>query len=101
MRSDTKSDVISLPFKLNVADVNDKVVRNVPYLRNSWSRIDFVAIVSFWITFALATIGVEHGTYHIGLFRALSVLRTARLLAVSSGTTVRAVITCIVPSLHQ
>lgn len=89
MRSDNKADIISLPFRLNVADVNDKVLRNVPYLRNSWSRIDFVAIISFWITFALATTGLERGIQHIGIFRALSVLRTARLLSVSSGTTVR------------
>ena len=37
----------------------------------------------------LAMAGVERGTYHIGVFRAMSVLRTARLLAITSGTTVR------------
>jgi hypothetical protein len=41
----------------------------------------------------LACFGVERGGggeggYHIGVFRAMSVLRTARLLAISSGTTV-------------
>jgi hypothetical protein len=87
LRSD-QSDVVSLPFRLNVAGVHDKIQRNVPYLRHSWSRIDFVAIVSFWITFILASLGVERGTHHIGIFRAMSVLRTARLLAISSGTTV-------------
>lgn len=87
LRSD-QSDVVSLPFRLNVAGVHDKIQRNVPYLRHSWSRIDFVAIVSFWITFILASVGVERGTHHIGIFRAMSVLRTARLLAISSGTTV-------------
>jgi voltage-dependent calcium channel len=73
---------------MNVADVHGKVQRNVPYLRHSWSRIDFVAITSFWITFILASVGVERGTHHIGIFRAMSVLRTARLLAISSGTSV-------------
>jgi hypothetical protein len=46
-------------------------------------------VIAFWITFILAQTGVEHGSHHIGLFRALSVLRTARLLAITSGTTVR------------
>jgi voltage-dependent calcium channel len=96
LRSD-QPDVVSLPFRLNVAGVHDKIQRNVPYLRHSWSRIDFVAIVSFWITFILASVGVERGTHHIGIFRAMSVLRTARLLAISSGTTVSGeYITCFV-----
>lgn len=47
-----------------------------------------VAILSFWAMFALATTGLERGQHHIGLFRAMSVVRTARLLAVTSGTTV-------------
>jgi len=38
--------------------------------------------------FMLAVTGTERGKYHIGLFRAMSVLRTTRLLAVTSGTTV-------------
>jgi voltage-dependent calcium channel len=83
------ADVIGLPFRLSVAAAQGKTHRNVPYLRQSWSRIDFVAVVSFWITFLLATLGLEEsGTYHIGIFRAMSVLRTARLLAITSGTTV-------------
>jgi hypothetical protein len=49
-----------------------------------------VAIVSFWICFGLAMGGVERGQYHIGVFRAMSVIRTARLLTVTSGTTVSA-----------
>lgn len=86
LRSDT-SDVISLPFQLSINNIRDKARRNVPYLRQSWTRIDFIAIVSFWIMFSLATAGVERGTYHIGLFRAMSVIRTARLLSITSGTT--------------
>ncbi|KAF8962909.1 high-affinity cell membrane calcium channel [Flammula alnicola] len=80
-------DSISLPFRLSIGHLHDKTQRNVPYLRQSWSRIDFIAIVSFWITFILAMTGVERGTYHIGLFRAMSVIRTARLLTITSGTT--------------
>lgn len=87
LRSDN-GDVLSLPFRLSVQDAHVTTERNLPYLRHSWTRIDFIAVLSFWITFALAVTGVERGTYHIGIFRALSVLRTARLLAITSGTTV-------------
>ncbi|THU96001.1 hypothetical protein K435DRAFT_778779 [Dendrothele bispora CBS 962.96] len=88
-RSDTKNpnETLTLPFKLNITEVNDKTVRNVPYLRQSWGRIDFVAIASFWVTFVLAMSGLERGSHHIGVFRAMSVIRTARLLAITSGTT--------------
>ncbi|KAH9849175.1 Ion transport protein-domain-containing protein [Lenzites betulinus] len=87
LRSDNPNDTLSLPFRLSVEDARGQTHRNLPYLRHSWTRIDFVAITSFWITVILATAGAEHSKYHIGLFRAMSVLRTARLLAVTSGTT--------------
>ncbi|KAL4071924.1 Ion transport protein-domain-containing protein, partial [Scleroderma citrinum] len=83
----SKDEVIALPFRLNVHDAHSKLTRNIPYLRQSWGRIDFIAMVTFWVSFVLATIGVERGVYHIGIFRALSVLRIARLLAITSGTT--------------
>ncbi|KAI0050088.1 hypothetical protein FA95DRAFT_1487881 [Auriscalpium vulgare] len=86
MRSD-KSQELALPFRFSMGLARGVTQRNVPYLRHSWSRIDSVAIVSFWITFVLAQTGVEHGSHHIGVFRALSVLRTARLLSITSGTT--------------
>lgn len=88
LRSDNPSDTLALPFRLSVEESTSQTHRNLPYLRHSWTRIDFIAIVSFWVTFALATTGVEHSKYHIGVFRAMSVLRTARLLAITSGTTV-------------
>lgn len=87
LRSDN-GDMLSLPFRISVQKSRDTTQRNLPYLRHSWTRIDFVAVISFWITFGLAMAGVERGHYHIGIFRALSVLRTARLLAITSGTTV-------------
>ncbi|KAI0331568.1 hypothetical protein GY45DRAFT_1248483 [Cubamyces sp. BRFM 1775] len=87
LRSDNPSDALSLPFRLSVEDSRSQTQRNLPYLRHSWTRIDFVSITSFWITFILSTAGVERNKYHIGLFRAMSVLRTARLLAITSGTT--------------
>ncbi|KAF9022796.1 hypothetical protein BDZ89DRAFT_1070394 [Hymenopellis radicata] len=82
-----KSDYVNLPFRLSVKQQHDKTQRNIPYLRHSWSRIDFVAITGFWVSFILASTGLEHGSSHIGIFRALSVIRTARLLAITSGTT--------------
>jgi hypothetical protein len=89
LRSDqTPPDVISLPFRLNINNARDKVYRNMPYLRQSWGRIDFIAILSFWLSFTLAMAGVECGSHHVAAFRAMSVLRIARLLAITSGTTV-------------
>ncbi|KAK0201179.1 Ion transport protein-domain-containing protein [Desarmillaria ectypa] len=85
--SSIKSDYVLLPFQLSLKQAHDKTHRNIPYLRHSWCRIDFVAIVSFWISFILASTGVERGSKHIGIFRAMSVIRTARLLTVTSGTT--------------
>ncbi|KAN0062969.1 calcium channel protein [Thecaphora frezii] len=60
---------------------------NHAFLRHSWNRIDLVAVVSFWITFALATTHQEGmSTHHLYVFRALSVLRCARLLTATNGT---------------
>ena len=82
---------LALPFRFSVARAQAMTVRNVPYLRHGWSRLDCVALVGFWVAFALAQAGAERGPggAHVGLFRALSVLRLARLLAITSGTTVR------------
>ena len=84
-----KQEVLVLPFQFSVRLARNVTRRNHPYLRHSWTRLDAIAVVAFWITFILAQTGVEHGRYHIGIFRALSVLRTARLLAITSGTTVK------------
>jgi hypothetical protein len=57
------------------------------YLRHSWNRIDFVAVLSFWAMFFLAFFHEEMtASHHIYIFRALSVLRAARLLTITSGT---------------
>lgn len=84
-----------LPFMAAIQKQHSLVSRGIPYFRHSWSRIDMIAIVGFWVTFILSTTGVERevGTdgvliQHIGVFRALSILRCARLLAVTNGTTV-------------
>ena len=84
----SEDGTITLPFRLNIRAVHQKLKQNFPYLRQSWGRVDFIAVISFWVSFILASAGVERGVYHIGIFRALSVLRIARLLAITSGTTV-------------
>lgn len=86
LKSDNR-DVLALPFRLNINRMHDKAKRNIPYLRQSWTRIDFIAILGFWMSFVLAMTGIERGRRHVGLFRALSVMRTARLLTITSGTT--------------
>jgi len=93
LRSD-KSDTVSLPFKLIIEQTHQSTRRNMPYLRQSWNRIDFLSILCFWVSFALATEGIERGSMHIGIFRALSVLKVSRLLAVTSGTTVSVSLLC-------
>ncbi|KAF8489571.1 Ion transport protein-domain-containing protein, partial [Russula emetica] len=83
-----EKEVLLLPFQFSVNLARRVTRRNLPYLRHSWTRTDAVSVVAFWITFVLAQTGVEHSaTRHLGLFRALSVLRTARLLSITSGTT--------------
>jgi hypothetical protein len=75
----------STPFVLSMRKQRNTAAQ--PFLRHSWNRVDLVAVLSFWICFTLATIGVEaSGNWYI--FRALSVLRCTRLLAVTAGTTV-------------
>jgi voltage-dependent calcium channel len=57
------------------------------FLRHSFNRLDFVAVVSFWIMFVLAVTRIE-SQYHIYVFRMMSCLRILRLLGITSGTSV-------------
>lgn len=57
------------------------------FLRHSFNRLDFVAVVSFWISFVIGVFGVEEHN-HAYVFRMLSCLRILRLLGLTSGTTV-------------
>ena len=57
------------------------------FLRHGFNRLDFVAVVSFWIMFVLCMTTVE-GNRHLYLFRMLSCLRILRLLGLTSGTSV-------------
>ena len=57
------------------------------FLRHGFNRLDFVAVVSFWIMFVLSIMMVE-GDRHLFLFRMLSCLRILRLLGLTRGTSV-------------
>ncbi|KAF8321114.1 hypothetical protein DL93DRAFT_1599778 [Clavulina sp. PMI_390] len=82
-----KKGRLEAPFQLAIEKQRSLSEQGRPYLRHSWNRIDFVSIVSFWIMFILAILRVEdRPTLHLFIFRALSVLRISRLLAVTGGT---------------
>ncbi|KAF2857987.1 hypothetical protein K470DRAFT_260270 [Piedraia hortae CBS 480.64] len=57
------------------------------FLRHSFNRLDFLAVVSFWIHFSFSFSGTE-AAHHINVFRMLSCLRILRLLNITGGTTV-------------
>ena len=57
------------------------------FLRHGFNRLDFVAVVSFWVMIVLSITSVE-GSRHLHLFRMLSCLRILRLLGLTSGTSV-------------
>lgn len=54
------------------------------FLRHGFNRLDFIAVVSFWISFILSVTGLE-SRHHIYVFRMLSCLRIIRLLALTKG----------------
>jgi voltage-dependent calcium channel len=57
------------------------------YLRHSFNRLDFVAVVAWWLSFVLGLFSFESNR-HVFVFRMLSCLRILRLLYLTSGTTV-------------
>lgn len=61
------------------------------FLRHGFNRLDFVAIVAFWMSFLLGVSGLEK-RHHLYVFKMLSCLRIVRLLALTNGTAVRAVL---------
>lgn len=79
---------VEAPFHQAVAKQHALSAAGRPYLRHSWHRIDMLAVICYWITFALAMAGLEAtANRHTYIFRALSVLRAGRLLVITSGTT--------------
>jgi hypothetical protein len=57
------------------------------FLRHSFNRLDFLAVVSFWISFVLGITGVESNK-HLYVFKMLSCLRILKLLALTNGTAI-------------
>ncbi|KAK5115969.1 hypothetical protein LTR62_000425 [Meristemomyces frigidus] len=57
------------------------------FLRHSFNRLDFIAVICFWISFVMAAAGLE-AKYHMYVFRMMSCLRIVRLLGITSGTSV-------------
>ncbi|KAF9195928.1 calcium channel protein [Haplosporangium sp. Z 11] len=54
----------------------------IPYLRHTFNRIDFIAVLCYWIDFALMMAGV-HNVY---VFKTIAAMRTLRLLNITSGS---------------
>ncbi|KAM0754891.1 hypothetical protein T439DRAFT_283840 [Meredithblackwellia eburnea MCA 4105] len=84
--STTSSALKHTPFVLSVQQQRAKQHRQRAFLRNSWNRLDAVAVVCFWVSFGLSLYGAE-ARYNLYTFRALSVLRATRLLTITEGTT--------------
>ncbi|ATY63219.1 calcium channel subunit Cch1 [Cordyceps militaris] len=57
------------------------------FLRHSFNRLDFIAVVSFWTTFILGITGLE-SHHHLYIFKMLSCLRILRLLSLTHGTAI-------------
>ena len=57
------------------------------FLRHSFNRLDFVAVISYWIYFFLSVFWIAPN-HHIYVFKMLSCLRILRLLGLTSGTSV-------------
>ena len=57
------------------------------FLRHSFNRLDFIAVVSYWISFVMTIFQFETGR-HVYIFDMLSCLRILRLLGLTSGTSI-------------
>ncbi|KAG5980536.1 hypothetical protein E4U55_003925 [Claviceps digitariae] len=57
------------------------------FLRHSFNRLDFIAVISFWISLSLAVTGIENQR-RLYVFKMLSCLRILRLLALTHGTAI-------------
>ncbi|KUJ20384.1 BcCCH1, calcium channel protein [Mollisia scopiformis] len=57
------------------------------FLRHSFNRLDFLAVIAFWTAFILGLTGIED-SFHLYIFRMLSCLRIVRLLALTNGTAI-------------
>ncbi|CAG8581095.1 8980_t:CDS:10 [Paraglomus occultum] len=68
--------------KLNESTTETRYISNAAFLRHSFNRIDLLAVTSFWIDLTLNLMGV----HDVRIWKALSTLRSLRLLSVTSGS---------------
>jgi hypothetical protein len=57
-------------------------VAQLPFLRHTFNRIDFIAVICYWIDFSLMVAGVEN----IYFFKTIAAMRTLRLLNITAGS---------------
>ncbi|OJJ35434.1 hypothetical protein ASPWEDRAFT_40623 [Aspergillus wentii DTO 134E9] len=57
------------------------------FLRHSFNRLDFIAVISFWISFFISFNNIEND-HKLYIFRMMSCLRSLRLLALTNGTSI-------------
>ncbi|KAG0020009.1 calcium channel protein [Podila clonocystis] len=57
-------------------------VAQIPFLRHTFNRIDFIAVICYWIDFSLMVAGVEN----IYFFKTIAAMRTLRLLNITAGS---------------
>ncbi|EGV64159.1 hypothetical protein CANTEDRAFT_104682 [Yamadazyma tenuis ATCC 10573] len=75
-------EILLKPLSKN--DIDILQIRRA-YIRNSWHRVDFISILTFWISLFLS-IDKYDVKNHIMIFRALSCLRILRLCNLTTGT---------------
>lgn len=83
----TSTSVLSSVPLVNKAGIssNKKVTIVRAYLRGDWNKIDFVSIVSFWVSFILSMSGVDI-SMHCTVFRSLMCFKILRLFNLTKGT---------------
>ncbi|GJJ69887.1 voltage-dependent calcium channel [Entomortierella parvispora] len=54
----------------------------IPFLRHTFNRIDFLAVLCYWIDFCLMMAGVQH----VYFFKTIAAMRTLRLLNITAGS---------------
>lgn len=85
LRSFTTNTMMEVPGGSKQAQLQRLAFR--AFLRHSFNRLDFLAVVAFWTSFIIGIFGVE-SQKHVFVFRMLSCLRIVRLLGITSGTLV-------------
>lgn len=87
LRSITHFQMTDADVPRTAADQRRYRLASHAFLRHSFNRLDFVAVVSYWISLALTLMEIETNG-HIYVFRMMSCLRILRLLGITSGTSV-------------